>query len=119
MTNNIPVRIPVLLDKPRHFQLDLAAVIRWEGLTDKPMFSNKTWKHFKKREDMAMMLWCLLVGDDPELKPKDIIRMLNDKTINPEAALPAFIQSLSAAWGTLVINLVGNPSLLKGEVNRR
>ena len=107
MTNNNLIRIPVDLDKRRYFQLDLAAVIRWEGLTDKPMFSNKTWDHFKKTEDMAKLLWCLLVGDDPELKPEDIIQMLKDKKITPEVALPAFIQSLSAAWGTLTINLVG------------
>ena len=107
MTDNIPVRIPVDLDRRRYFILDLAAVIRWEGLTDKPMFSNKTWKHFKKTEEMAMLLWCLLVGDDSELKPGDIIQMLKDKQINPEVALPAFIQTLEVAWGTLIINLVG------------
>lgn len=107
MANNKPIKIPVTLDKPRHFILDLAAVIRWEGLTNKPFFSNKTWKHFKKKEDMMMMLWCLLVGDDPGLKPEDITRIFNEGKINPETALPAFIESLSAAWGTVIINLVG------------
>ena len=108
MTNNSLIRIPVDLDRRRYFQLDLAAVIRWEALTDKPFFSKKTWDHFKKTGDMAAMLWCLLVGDDPELKPEDIIQMLKDKKITPETALPAFISSLSAAWGDLVIDLGGN-----------
>jgi hypothetical protein len=53
------------------------------------------------------MLWCLLVGDDPELKPGDIVQMLKDKKITPEAVLPSFIESLSAAWGSLMISLVG------------
>jgi hypothetical protein len=107
MANNAPIRIPVMLDKPRHFQLDLAAVMRWEGLTDKPMFSNRVWRHFKKREDMAMMLWCLLVGDDPELKPGDIIQMFKDKKINPETTLPGFIQLLNDAWVEAITNTIG------------
>ena len=107
MADKIPVRIPVDLDRRRYFQLDLAAVIRWEGLTDKPFFSNKAgWKHFKKREDMAMMLWCCLVGDDPELKPRDIIQMLKDKKITPEV-VSALIQLLNDAWVTLINSLVG------------
>ena len=107
MTDKIPIRIPVDLDRRRYFTLDLAAVIRWEGLTGKAMFSKKTWAHFKKKEDMAMMLWCLLVGDDPGLKPEDIVQMFKDKKITPEAVLPSFIESLSAAWGELMINSIG------------
>ena len=106
MTNNSLIRIPVDLDKRRYFQLDLAAVIRWEGLTDKPFFSNKAgWKHFKKREDMAMMLWCCLVGDDPELKPRDVIQMFEDKKITPET-VSGFIQLLNDAW-VMVVNTIG------------
>jgi hypothetical protein len=108
--DNVPIKIPVDLDRPRYFTLDLAAVMRWEGLTDKPFFSKKMWTHFKKTEDMAMMLWCLLVGDDPGLKAEDIIQMFKDKKITPEAILPSFIESLSGAWGELMIDLVGGDS---------
>jgi hypothetical protein len=47
-TDKGAIRIPVDLDKRRYFTLDLAAVIRWEGLTDKPFFSKQNLGTFQK-----------------------------------------------------------------------
>ena len=104
---DISVKVPVDLDRRRYFTLNLAAVIRWESNTGKPFFSNETWENFTNPADMALMLWACLVEDDPNLKPEDIIQMFENKQITPEAVMPAFIRSLSAAWGSQITELIG------------
>ena len=96
---NLPTRIPVDLDRRRYFQLDLAAVVRWEANTGKPFFCHKTWKHLSKK-DTALMLWTCLVKDDPELKPADIIPLSRDKKIDWDVAF----EKLELAWGKLIMN---------------
>jgi len=101
MTNEVPVRIPVDLDRPRYFTLDLAAVIRWEANTGKAFFSPKVWKHMS-RKDAVLMLWACLTTGDPTLRPEDLLQLLETNKINWETVL-ASVEKLDFAWGNLVI----------------
>jgi hypothetical protein len=102
MTEKIPIKIPVDLDKPRHFLLDIAAVARWEYSTGKPFFSMKTWKKLSKSEGV-LMIWSCLVDNDPKLKPRDMIPILEDRKIDWKEV----INKLSAAWEPLIISFIG------------
>jgi hypothetical protein len=79
MTDNISIRIPIVLDKPRVFCMDLQAVARWEVNTGKLFFSPKLWKNLlKNKRDIVLMFWACLVGDDPRLLPKDVARIIKE-----------------------------------------
>jgi hypothetical protein len=106
MTDKIPTKIPIDLDRRRYFNLNLTAVAFWEANTGKPFVSNKTWKHLSDKE-MVLMLWACLKEDDPTLKPKDIVQMVKDKKLTLKAVLPVYIRSLSAAWAGIFNSFTG------------
>ena len=103
-TGSVPVNIPVDLDRRRYLHLDLAAIVRFEVITGKPVFHGKTRKRISKN-DAVLWLWACLATDDPTLKPEDLVKILDTNKISWETVL-ASVEKLNLAWQELVTNSI-------------
>jgi hypothetical protein len=73
--NTIPT-VPIKLDKERHLKLDFNAIALIEEGTKKNVLKQESWESLTG-SDIRVMLWAMLLDEDPEITLNDVGAMLH------------------------------------------